>query len=67
MTKPADFEYVGRLGGEPVDESEHFYRCKACGQAVDKRDLAQVFYHEAPGHRTIEGLAPTPHAVGRLH
>lgn len=28
-----------RLAGEPEGEREHFYVCKACGQAVDKRRL----------------------------
>lgn len=32
-----------RVGGESADDSEHFYPCKECGQAVDKRDLGQVF------------------------
>lgn len=39
-----------REGSEPVDEAEHFYLCHACGQAVDKRDLGQVFHHEDVGH-----------------
>lgn len=43
--------YIGqREGGDPADEAEHFYLCKACGQAVDMRDLAAVFHHEEPGH-----------------
>ena len=39
--------------GEPKDECEHFYACKACGQAVDKRDLGQVLHHETPGHEPL--------------
>lgn len=39
-----------RVGGEPVDEAEHFMKCRACGQAFDMRDLQQVLYHEDPGH-----------------
>lgn len=27
------------VGTEPATEAGHFYRCPACGQAVDKRDL----------------------------
>jgi hypothetical protein len=40
-----------RLGGEPVDEREHFFRCAACGGWVDKRDLGDVFSHEGPHGR----------------
>lgn len=40
-----------RVGGEPNDEAEHFINCGACGQAFDMRDLADVFYHEEPGHK----------------
>ena len=44
-------EIIGkRLGPEAKDESEHYYVCKACGQAVDMRDLGDVFYHEEPDH-----------------
>lgn len=67
MSKPANFDYVGRVGGEPINEADHYYRCKACGQPVDKRDLVQVFHHEAPGHGLIEGLEPPPDGLGRLH
>lgn len=46
--------YVGeRLGGEPKSGRGHFYPCKACGQDVDKRDLAAVFHHEEPGHEPL--------------
>ena len=38
---------------EPQDESIHFYVCKACGQAVDKRRLGDVFHHEEAGHEPI--------------
>ena len=41
------------MAGEPEDESVHFYVCKACGQAVDKRNLGDVFYHEEPGHEPL--------------
>jgi hypothetical protein len=34
-----------RQGGEPISEAEHFYRCKECGQLVDRRDLGMVFAH----------------------
>jgi hypothetical protein len=39
-----------RVGGKPVNEVDHFFVCPRCGQAVDKRDLGQVFHHEEPGH-----------------
>lgn len=42
-----------RAGGEPVDKAEHFFACPECGQAVDMRDLAQVFHHLDPGHTPL--------------
>lgn len=45
--------------GFPVDENgneihlpeeEHFYICAKCGQAVDRRNLGDVFYHETKNH-----------------
>lgn len=42
-----------RVGGDPANEVEHFYICLACGQAVDKRDLGEVFHHEMPGHEPL--------------
>lgn len=38
---------------EADEESIHFYVCKACGQAVDKRNLGDVFHHEEAGHEPI--------------
>jgi hypothetical protein len=38
---------------EPENEADHFYICKACGQAVDKRRLGDVFHHEEAGHEPI--------------
>ena len=44
----------GRDRPEPVEnEADHFYVCKACGQAVDKRRLGDVFHHEEAGHSPI--------------
>jgi hypothetical protein len=42
--------------GEPLslEEHEHFYVCRACGQAVDMRDLGQVFHHEDAGHEPLQ-------------
>jgi hypothetical protein len=43
-----------RIDGPPVtSEADHFYVCDACGQAVDMRDLGQVFHHEDVGHKPI--------------
>ena len=39
--------------GPAVNESEHFYICKVCGQAVDKRRLGDVFHHEEAGHEPL--------------
>ena len=43
-----------RIGGEPSDECLHFFTCAACGQAVDMRDLGQVFHHEELNHDPIQ-------------
>jgi hypothetical protein len=48
-------EIIGtRVGGEPANETDHFFKCKACGQAVDMRDLGQVFHHEEDDHKPLE-------------
>jgi hypothetical protein len=39
-----------RVGGEPTDEAENFIVCSECGQAIDMRDLGEVFRHEEPNH-----------------
>ena len=52
MIKPG--QIIGyRVSGEPKDERDHFYACKACGQMVDMRDLGQVFHHEKKRHRPL--------------
>lgn len=38
---------------ELADESEHFIVCGDCGQAIDCRNLGDVFHHEEPGHKPI--------------
>ena len=41
---------------EPMEvesEIDHFYRCSACGQSVDMRDLGQVFHHETDRHKPL--------------
>src|SRR5207248_5726629 len=34
----------------PKDERDFFYLCEECGQAVDKRSVAQIFHHEEQSH-----------------
>ena len=49
-----------------LEEHEHFYVCAACGQAVDKRDLGQVFHHNDAGHEPLQLDAyPTGHDPAR--
>jgi hypothetical protein len=36
----AEFEQL------PEVEKEHFYKCKRCGEMVDKRQLDDVLFHE---------------------
>ena len=31
---------------DPGDGTDHFFVCSECGQAVDRRRLADVMYHE---------------------
>jgi non-homologous end joining protein Ku len=39
-----------RKRAPPKDESGYFYICEECGQAVDKRSVAQIFHHEELSH-----------------
>jgi hypothetical protein len=54
MRKESD-EFKGivgrRVGKQPENETDHFYICPQCGQAVDMRELWQVFHHEDPDHQ----------------
>jgi hypothetical protein len=52
MDNPAS-GIVGKSRPPVANEAEHFYRCPQCGQAVDKRDLGQVFHHEVEGHEPL--------------
>ncbi|RWN25254.1 MAG: hypothetical protein EOR95_29070 [Mesorhizobium sp.] len=57
MTKLSDLgpPIAGTRHGEPVKhEEDHFYFCPTCGQAVDRRDLRQVIWHEQPSHTRLE-------------
>lgn len=38
---------------EVAGEREHFYLCEHCGQAVDRRRLGDVLYHEAADHQPL--------------
>ena len=54
MAERQRFPQGVRIGGpEVTSEADHFYVCAACKQAVDMRDLGQVFHHEEPGHQPI--------------
>lgn len=52
---PTDSPTLGvRIGGPPVvTEADHFYTCEVCKQAVDMRQLGQVFHHEQPEHQPL--------------
>jgi hypothetical protein len=50
--------YTGIIVGEPTgagarDEAAYFFVCKSCGQAVDRRDLGQVFHDRARHHSRL--------------
>jgi hypothetical protein len=52
IARRQEFQDVQAVPDEPAaDESEHFYVCAHCGQAVDMRDLASVLYHQTDQHR----------------
>jgi hypothetical protein len=37
-----------RIGGPPLTEAKHFWKCEACGGWYDTRDLGAVLDHEKP-------------------
>ena len=44
----------GRALDKPKGGSrEHYEICPACGQAIDLRDLGEVFHHDIPGHKPL--------------
>jgi len=58
VTERERFPHGERVAGPPVtSEADHFYTCDHCGQAVDMRDLGQVFHHEEPSHQPIRNDA----------
>ncbi len=49
MTQISRGTVIGeRIGAQPIDEAEHFWRCEACGGYFDMRDLGAVLDHEEP-------------------
>ena len=42
-----------QTGRRFADQSEHFYLCRVCHQAVDSRKLGDVIWHEEEGHGRI--------------
>ena len=42
-----------RVGGDSENESDDYYVCSECGQAVYMGDLGAVFHHEEKGHKPI--------------
>ncbi len=43
-----------RHAGPPRQEEGQFMLCLTCGQAIEMRDLRQVFWHDQPGHEPLE-------------
>ena len=37
-----------RVGVQPIDEAEHFFRCEACRGWIDVRDLGAALDYEGP-------------------
>ncbi len=42
-----------RVAGEADHYRAYFHACPACGQPVDRRDLAALLHHEQPGHEPL--------------
>lgn len=54
MILRSDMSYVGEsIGPEGAEAAPVFHPCPACGQPVDRRDLAAVYYHEGPDHAPL--------------
>ena len=44
----------GRITGPgSKNQADHLYRCPACGQTVDRRQLGQVLHHDIPDHKPL--------------
>jgi hypothetical protein len=37
-----------RVGEQPTDEADHFFKCEMCGGYFDARDLGAVLDHDEP-------------------
>jgi hypothetical protein len=49
MPKIRRGQIIGKqIGGPPLSEAEHFWKCEACGSYFDMRDLGAVLEHEEP-------------------
>jgi hypothetical protein len=46
MTPPIPPVIGKRVGVQPIDEAEHFFRCEAFRGWIDMRDLGAVLDHE---------------------
>lgn len=61
MVRGTDNAFTGITGepadGAPDNEEDHYYICGECGQAVDMRNLGEVFHHEEPGHERLRDHA----------
>ncbi len=49
----ADINQLAVTAPDLPRELDHFYTCPACGQAVDRRQLGDVLWHEEAGHDPI--------------
>jgi hypothetical protein len=41
------------ISPEAGADRDHFYKCPACGQQVDRRQLGEVLHHEVPEHKAL--------------
>jgi hypothetical protein len=49
MPKIPRGKIIGKqIGGAPLSEAEHFWKCEACGGYFGMRDLGAVLEHEEP-------------------
>lgn len=62
MSLRPEMPYIGELIAVDTEElAARFHLCPSCGQPVDRRDLAAVYYHEGPAHDRLP-----PHEAVRL-
>jgi hypothetical protein len=47
----SEMSFVGEPEGDDI--AKYFHSCPRCGQPVDRRDLAAVYYHEGVGHKPL--------------